>query len=197
MDHFWSVTGHYYPLSASSRELINGLLQPKQLKKNAVYLREGNIPQCAAFVSSGLLAYFYTDDNGQRIIKKFFPEHTFIASMTALLTHTPGDFMITALEDTHLLEFRFQDFLALVATHHDIAMFYIRYLESNWVVAKESLEISLKQKSAGQRYYELLATCPDLAARVKQHHIAAYLGITPTQLSRIRAAEKNGIHQPM
>lgn len=48
-------------------------------------------------------------------------------------------------------------------------------------------ETSLLQASAEQRYLLFLAQRPQIAKRIAQHHIAAWLGITPVGLSRIRA----------
>ncbi|WGL15018.1 hypothetical protein PVT68_09520 [Microbulbifer bruguierae] len=42
------------------------------------------------------------------------------------------------------------------------------------------------QEDAGARYQQFLRDFPKLAARLPQYHIASHLGITPTQLSRIR-----------
>ncbi|HRG53736.1 MAG TPA: Crp/Fnr family transcriptional regulator, partial [Bacteroidia bacterium] len=60
----------------------------------------------------------------------------------------------------------------------------------HWVIAKEPYEISLRSDSAKIRYDVFLNRYPDLVKRLKKHHIAAYLGITPTQLSRIFFANK-------
>ena len=43
--------------------------------------------------------------------------------------------------------------------------------------------ISLEAKD---RYLMLMKEQPDLVARAKQEHIASYLGITPSSLSRIK-----------
>lgn len=47
-------------------------------------------------------------------------------------------------------------------------------------------ETGLMQRSAEQRYLELLEERPGLVSRLAQHQIAAWLGITPVALSRIR-----------
>lgn len=48
-------------------------------------------------------------------------------------------------------------------------------------------EASLLQSSAQERYLAFVAQRPGIAGRIAQHHIAAWLGITPVGLSRIRA----------
>jgi hypothetical protein len=63
----------------------------------------------------------------------------------------------------------------------------MHYLEIHWVVEKEPQEISLRYESAKSRYLQFLHQYPTLESRLKQHEIAAYLGVIPTQLSRIRA----------
>jgi hypothetical protein len=42
------------------------------------------------------------------------------------------------------------------------------------------------QEDASQRYVRFIQDYPFLVERLPQHHIASHLGITPTQLSRIR-----------
>ncbi len=51
---------------------------------------------------------------------------------------------------------------------------------------KEKREIDIVLKGANERYKELIATHPNLETRIPLQYIASYLGITPTQLSRIR-----------
>ncbi|WP_313374055.1 hypothetical protein [Chishuiella sp.] len=84
-----------------------------------------------------------------------------------------------------LIVYSAQKFRELLLKYHDLALFHINYLERNWVVKKEHLEIDLKWETAKQRYLELIQN-KNIFNRLKQHHIASYLGITPTQLSRIR-----------
>lgn len=98
--------------------------------------------------------------------------------------------MIGALEDTTVLEYNFDAFRKLVPMYPDIASFYIRYMEQHWIIDKEPYEISLRNDSSAVRYDAFLKRYPELVTRLKKQYIAAYLGITPTQLSRIFFANK-------
>jgi hypothetical protein len=52
---------------------------------------------------------------------------------------------------------------------------------------KEKREIELVLLGAQQRYQLFQNEYPNLENLISQYHIASYLGVTPTQLSRIRA----------
>jgi len=70
-------------------------------------------------------------------------------------------------------------------------------LSSRWLVFKNHLvenvffnitehNADLATLDAKERYYKFMREKPDLINRVPQYYIAAYLGITPQSLSRIR-----------
>ena len=48
------------------------------------------------------------------------------------------------------------------------------------------MEIAFRHDDAMQRYLDFIRKEPHLHKRLKQHHIAAWLGITPESLSRLR-----------
>lgn len=58
------------------------------------------------------------------------------------------------------------------------------------MIDKEQREISLVMENATERYLTLLKKHPNIDHRIPQLHIAAHLGITPTQLSRIKKSLK-------
>ncbi|MBN9284215.1 MULTISPECIES: Crp/Fnr family transcriptional regulator [unclassified Flavobacterium] len=186
MEELLQKMSEYYPLSETTKAALLSLFQHKKIKKNDYLLRIGEVPKHYYFINHGLLAYYFIASNGDSIIKKFFAEHSLVASTSAVIQETPSQFAIVALEDCDYIQFPAAKFRALFDTHHDLAMFQLRYLEKNWVVAKENLEISLKYDTAKERYLRFLEEYKAIQNRIKQHHIASFLGITPTQLSRIR-----------
>ncbi|RAJ37219.1 Crp/Fnr family transcriptional regulator [Pedobacter cryoconitis] len=186
MDSFVKALNSYAPLSAACITEVIKIVRPKTILKHDFLLREGSIPRTIAFVKKGLFSYYYTTEEGNVVIKKFFAENSFVASTSALLQKQPSLFNIYALEDAEVLEYDFSAFLQLIEKFPDLAMFYIKYMEKHWIIAKEVLEITAKYQNAKERYLAFLLRYPGLNERLKQHHVASYLGITPTQLSRIR-----------
>jgi CRP-like cAMP-binding protein len=187
MQHFWDSANRYGTLSAESRDAWASILQKKTFARNEYFVKEGQVPKTVGFVVKGLFSQYFTADNGDVIIKRFFPEEYFTASISALLTASASNFTIKALEPTIVLEYDFASFKELTRRYSDMAALYIRYMELHWIIEKEPLEISLRYETAKSRYVDFLKQFPALEPRLKQHEIASYLGVTPTQLSRIRA----------
>jgi CRP-like cAMP-binding protein len=186
-ESFFKKIGTYVTLSKEAESAWQSLLTEKTYPKGSNFVSIGQVPKNVAFVVNGLFSQYYINDGGETVIKYFFPEGRIAGSIPATLTRSESLFDITALEDTTVLEYDFHEFKKLVFAFSDVGDFYIRYLERHWIIDKEPYEVSLRSDSAKVRYADFLRKYPDLVKRLKKHHIAAYLGITPTQLSRIFA----------
>lgn len=176
----------YSPLGAETWSAMVAISKYRELKKHQVLYSLGEIPSSFAFVYSGLFRTFITDEKGNEYNKNFFYEGTFPGSMTALLRHEPSEFAIVALEPAQIIEIDFPAYRTLLHQREDLKLFQIYYLEQNWLLAKDAREIAIVQEDATQRYLKFIEDYPFLVERLPQHHIASHLGITPTQLSRIR-----------
>lgn len=183
---FFAKIRSYAPLSEAAERAWSALLRPRLYARDDVFIQAGDVPTTYAFVVSGLLCQRYIGAEGDQIIKYFFPENRIAASVRATLLREPSEFTIVAIEDSMVLEYDFAAFKALFADHPDIAAFYIAYLEQHWVIEKVPLEIAFRHDDALQRYRDFIRNDPALHKRLKQHHVAAWLGITPESLSRLR-----------
>ncbi|MFP3831368.1 Crp/Fnr family transcriptional regulator [Chryseobacterium sp. SIMBA_028] len=182
---FLEQVNQYHPLSRESTTALLNICTEEKYHKNDLLLESGNMARYYYFIKSGLVGYYTIDEEGSSIYKIFFEENSFVASTAAIIKNEPSDFNIIALEDCSVIQYPVKAYRELLEKHHDLALFHIHYLEKNWVVKKEPLEVSLKFENAKQRYLLLLEN-QSLYKRLKQHQIASYLGITPTQLSRIK-----------
>ncbi|GAA0700326.1 hypothetical protein GCM10009104_31590 [Marinobacterium maritimum] len=176
----------YHPLSEPTWRALQDFCRYRQLARHQMLCQAGEVPHSFAFVCKGLFRVFALDDKGHEYNKNFFTEGQFPGSMTALLCHEPSQHSIQALEASVIIEIDFQSFRDLLYRSDDLKLFQIHYLETNWLLAKDARETQLVQEDAAERYQRLLSEKPGLVARLPQYHVASHLGITPTQLSRIR-----------
>lgn len=183
---FFAKIRSYTDLSAKAELAWSSLLRPRRYAKDETFIRAGDVPTMYAFVVEGLLCQHCVGRDGDPVIKYFFPENRIAASVSATLLGKPSLFSITAIEDSTVLEYDFVAFKALVREFPDVAAFYIGYMERHWIIEKEPGEIAFRHDDAMQRYVDFIRSEPELHKRLKQHHIAAWLGITPESLSRLR-----------
>ncbi|MDP9079380.1 MAG: Crp/Fnr family transcriptional regulator [Bacteroidota bacterium] len=184
-DIFFQKIRTYHNISQQAELAWTNLLHQKKYHKHDDFVTIGQCPKKIAFVVKGLFSQNYINDDGNIVIKYFFPEQRMAASLSAMLANKASEFYITAIEDTTVLEYDFFEFRKLFSTYPDLALFYIAYNDLHWIVEKEPLEISMRIETSAKRYDDFLKKYPTLVKRLKKHHIASYLGITPTQLSRI------------
>lgn len=182
---FFDQVYKYHPITAAAEAAWASLLKERAYRKGELLIGEGEVPRKFAFICRGLAYQSYFPPAGEMIIKYFFPENRLAASVSATMTSTPSKFSIVCIEDTIVLEYDFMAFRKLVDSYPDLALFYINYLEKHWIIEKEPLEIAFRSDTAAMRYQQFLLSHEQILHRLKKYHIASYLGITATQLSRI------------
>ena len=106
--------------------------------------------------------------------------------MSALLNNETSFLAIEALEDSGIIIIDFKQFRLELFADNELMAFHINYLEQHWLLEKEPKEIGYLQHEAKHRYLMFLDKYESILSRLPQYHIASYLGITPTQLSRVK-----------
>jgi len=176
----------YAFISHKTWEDLREFCEFKTLPKHYVLYPCAEVPKSFSFVYTGLFRVFTTDHDGNEYNKNFFDEGSFPGSMAALLTSSPSQFTIESLEPSLIITIDFGAYRKLLLEANDLKLFHIFYLEKNWLLAKDAREVEIVQENASQRYQRFLQEYPSISSRIPQYHIASHLGITPTQLSRIR-----------
>lgn len=158
----------------------------KRLKKGDFFIREGELNYNTCVVLKGLLRHYIIDENGEEKNIRFVAEKGQSGSPDTLFNNEKSSEFIEALEDCILIvmDFRFlqelskknERILRLQNQSYEATISenvkYIRFLNCN---------------TPEKRYRHFRMEYPHLEDRIKQKHLASYLGVTATSLSRMKA----------
>ena len=135
-------------------------------------------------VISGLVRGFYIDEEGNDITKCFSIKGDWCCSYN-YLSDLPCPFFIEASEDTILARFNICE-IEKLKKEYLVLEERVGKLLAESMMKSERRILSFTSLEAKDRYLLLLKEQPELVKRAKQEHIASYLGITPSSLSRIK-----------
>jgi len=182
----------FQPFTDAAWEDLSNLFSYRALKKGELFVKEGEYNDHLAFVIDGALRAYYLDAKGDFYNKTFFIANTFAASLASILQGIPSFLNFDALVDTQLWQASYTEMTKLFNKHHCIERMVRKIIEFEWVIKKEQRELRLVLTDAAERYAYFQEEYPGLESKIPQYHIASHLGITPIQLSRIRAQRRNG-----
>jgi CRP-like cAMP-binding protein len=153
-------------------------------KKQHVY-QNGEIVQRVCFVVKGCLRHYYVSEDGTERIIYFAEENWWCGDLVSFRNRTPTNLSLQALEDCELLTIDKHSFEYALEKFSGFREYYIKGTQKVYTKLHEQIGQSLAD-SAESRYKRMISDRPSLLQRVPQHYLAAYLGITPETLSRIR-----------
>ncbi|PWW81637.1 cyclic nucleotide-binding protein [Prosthecochloris marina] len=175
-------------ISDISDELIQNLFEKSNLvhfEQGELFQRAGEFPKYLGFNLNGLFRLYYIDNEGHDLTKGFSDRGSFVVSYSALVQKRPSHFFIEALVDTDILQFDWSELMEMLENDLRWYPFVFKLVENVYIV-KEMRERSFLIDDATTRYLNCKREYPNLESKVKQYHIASFIGITPQALSRIR-----------
>jgi len=174
------------PLDDRDWQAFSGLFREKHLRKGEHFSEAGSVAPQLGLLLHGIGRSYYQNKDGLEYNKHFFVPVQLIGSFGSLLSGQTSQISIQALTDAQLLVADFASIIALYDEHPRIERMF-RLLAQHLYAVKEKKEIEMAMMHAEERYFLFLKEFPDLETLIPQYQIAAYLNITPTQLSRIRS----------
>lgn len=179
-------------LNDDERKLLLAVMHPKHLKRKQVLCQENEVSRYSAFVLSGCLRSYFIDANGFEHNLQFAIEDWWITDMMSFTTGKPGRLNIETLEDSDVLLITREDQLGLFEKCPKFEK-YFRIITENGIVATQNRLLDNMSLPAMERYLRFSAKYPALLKRLPQVQIAAYLGITPEFLSKLRHQLAKGV----
>ena len=178
-------------LSSRDKEVFESLVECISLKKNELLLEEGEICRYEYFILSGCLRSYYIDDSSIEHTTLFAIEGWWTGNLKSFVKNTPSTFFIQAQEKSDLLRISKTN---METIYEQIPQFerYFRILLQNRLLVTQDRVNNHLSVPASQRYIQFISKYPEIEQRVSLKHIASYLGITPTYLSRLRRMRMKG-----
>lgn len=177
------------PLNEEEWNAFSDLFEPYTLKKGDFFASAGKIENKIGFLSKGVVRAYFSTKEGLEYNKTFFVAYEFFGAYSSLVSQSVNQINIQALTDCELLVADYSKVVTLFQLYRSIETL-ARIVAERFYIEKEKRELQLVLLQADERYDLFQKEYQGLENLIPQYHIASYLGITPTQLSRIRAKIK-------
>lgn len=175
----------YIEISNENLEKYCSAFTIKKIKKKDFLLKEGGICEAEGFVLNGCFKVFRTDKNADEQILYFGVEDWWISDIDSFINQIPSQLNIQAIEDSEILLISKEDKERLYQEIPEIEkLMRLKFQMS--IIALQRRIIDNLSKPSDERYQDFLREYPKTAHRLTNIQIAAYLGVTPEFISRIR-----------
>ena len=174
-------------LSAPRDTIINiaHQFEEREYCKNDFFLKAGKVSNDYLFLVEGFMRAYTIDTEGNEVSTYFYPKNRVVLEVTSFFMRTASMESIQALSDCKAFHLTFDQLNNLFHTLPEFREFGRKILVKEFSAYKQRT-LSLINKTAEERYTELIATNPEIFKYAQLKQIASYLGITDTSLSRIR-----------
>lgn len=172
-------------LTDDEKEIIIQKLRPLTLKRKQHLVFEQQISRDVAFVINGCLRSYSVDENGFEHILQFAPKDWWITDMYSFISGKKGFLNVEAIKNSEVLLLNRKDQMFLFDKIPALER-HFRILTENSLVNSRQRIIEAMSLTAKERYKNFCNQYPSLINDIPQKYVAAYIGVTPEFLSKMR-----------
>lgn len=177
-------------ISEKEMEILMGLTQKISLQKNEFFVLEGSTAKQLAFVISGILYSYSTNDKGDKHVIQIATQDHWISDPYSFYTQQSAIFNVQVIESCTLLLLSKENLEKAFELIPSMERFFRILVENAYAHVLQRIS-GIYSESAKERYLKLIQNKPDIIQNVPQHYIASFLGIKPQSLSRIKKSIAN------
>jgi CRP-like cAMP-binding protein len=177
---------HNSTISEDDLEKIVRHFKPLKVKKNTIFLLQGEVCNKLYFVNSGCIRTYYITEKGDEKSRFIALEGMVATSLTSFISQQPSFEFVGSLDDSELLYISYDNFYQLLAQYPGWQKFYLTLLESAYIYQNKKIE-QLVTLSAGERFAILMKEHPEYIQRLSNKVLASLLDITQETLSRLKS----------
>ena len=163
---------------------ITSHFEDRKFLKNEFFLRDGKVSDLL-YLAEGLMRAYTFDLKGNEVTTNFFSKNRQVFDHASFFLQTPSEENIQAVTDCIGYSITFERMNSIFHTIPEFREYGRRMLVKELVSFKKRT-LAVINKSAEQRYEDLIKDDKAIFQFVQLKHIASYLGVTNSSLSRIR-----------
>ncbi len=180
-----SFIQHVFPVPTAVTDEIVREFREKEIRRNDFFLSRGRISDEYLFLENGFLRAFTFDMDGNDVTTNFYGANQLVFEVASFFQRTPSRENIQALTDCYGWAISYQQLNDLFHSIPQFREFGRAVLVKGYAALKQRM-LSMINDTAEIRYEKLLQSNPEIFRHAALKHIASYLGITDSSLSRIR-----------
>jgi CRP-like cAMP-binding protein len=163
---------------------ITNHFEERKFLKNEFFLREDKASDLL-YLAEGLMRAYTFDLKGNEVTTNFFARNRQVFDHASFFLQTPSEENIQAVTDCVGYSITFEKMNTIF---HSVPEFreYGRGMLVKELVSHKKRTLAVINKTAEQRYEDLIKDDKEIFQVVQLKHIASYLGVTNSSLSRIR-----------
>jgi hypothetical protein len=183
-DWLFCVLTTIHPVSEKFKLAVEKELIPLDLPKNYFLLEAPGVSRHAYFLNTGF-AMSFSFVEGEKHVDGFWQPGEIIMAARSFMEQVPSLEYIQLMERSEVLCISHESVMKLFERFPEANAIYRLVMNQYYEQAKEKLR-DWQYYSAQQRHEKLLRRFPRIEQIVAQQYIAAYLGIKPQSLSRMK-----------
>lgn len=166
-------------------EIVRENSRIRKLRKRQNLLLEGDASKYLAWVATGCLRLYMVDSASNERILEFGMANGYVTDRASFLTGVASPYNIDAVTDSEVILFTLEslDVLGKAIPNYDQV---IRNGVGAVLARYQTRILTTLTLTAEEKYRMLQEQDPFLVQNVPQHMVAAYMGLTPATLSRLR-----------
>jgi CRP-like cAMP-binding protein len=176
----------YISLTVEEETILLSKIVNRNYLKDQYIVQQEDICKSINFIVSGCTKTFYVDAEGQEHIVVFSIEDWWTSDLGSFISQKPADFNVQCLENTHLIQFTYNNLEELYKEIPKLERLFRKIVERAFVASQKRIVRNFSL-TAKERYQIFKKTYPKIEQRVPQYMIASYLGITKEFLSKIKS----------
>lgn len=164
---------------------ILSIFNEQVYKKRTLFKEQDTVIQNLGFLVNGSARSYFINEKGDEITDEVLQSKNFLSDIISIRTNEKSPIIIEILENSILFVAPMENVWELLNQNVTFNILIREYMGDRAMQLVKHHLLFLNG-TAKQRYEYLIATNPSLFKKFPLRYIASMIGVTPTQLSRIR-----------